>query len=110
MELEELRGRARERLRQLSAQRNDGLDAFQRDALAFFARVPEPPLYRRRDDPTRKQATELLEEGETLLARSWRLGSEVADFTPAVEHHLVALSLMSEGRVEAGTLPRCAFP
>ena len=101
MELEELRERARERLRQLSAQRNDGLDAFQRDALAFFSRVPEPPLYRRRDDPTRKQARELLEEGETLLARSWRLGSEVSDFTPAVEQHLVALSLMAEGRVEA---------
>ena len=101
MELEELRGRARERLRQLSAQRNDGLDAFQRDALAFFARVPEPPLYRRRDDPVRKQASALLEEGETLLARSWRLGSEVSAFTPAVEHHLVALSLMAEGRVEA---------
>lgn len=101
MELEELRQRARDRLRQLSAQRNDGLDAFQRDALAFFARVPEPPLYRRRDDPVRKQAGALLEEGETLLARSWRLGTDVAAFTPAVEHHLLALSLMAEGRVEA---------
>lgn len=101
MELEALRARAKERLRQLSAQRNDGLDDFQRDALAFFSRVPEPPLYRRRDDPVRKQASELLEEGETLLARSWRLGSEVSAFTDAVELHLVALSLMSEGRVEA---------
>lgn len=101
MELEELRQRARDRMRQLSAQRNDGLDAFQRDALAFFARVPEPPLYRRRDDPTRKQAGELLEEGETLLARSWRLGSEVSGFSLALEHHLVALSLMAEGRVES---------
>lgn len=100
MELDEVRTRAKERLRQLSAQRNDGLDAFQRDALAFFARVPEPPLYRRRDDPTRKQAAELLEEGETLLARSWRLGSEVSAFTAAVELHLVALSRMAEGRVE----------
>jgi hypothetical protein len=101
VDLEELRARARERLRQLSAQPNDGLDAFQRDALAFFARGPEPPLYRRRDDPTRAIATEVLEEGQTLLARSWRLGSEVRTFTVALEHHLVALSLMSEGRVEA---------
>ena len=101
MELAELRARAKERLRQLSAQPNDGLDAFQRDALAFFARVPEPPLYRRRDDPVRKQARALLDEGEMLLARSWRLGSEVSAFTPAVELHLVALSLMAEGRVEA---------
>jgi hypothetical protein len=100
VELEELRKRAKERLRQLSAQRNDGLDAFQRDALAFFARVPEPPLYRRRDDPVRKQAAELLDEGETLLARSWRLGSEVVAFSAAVEQHLVALSRTAEGRVE----------
>ena len=101
MELEALRAKAKERLRQLSAQRNDGLDAFQRDALAFFARVPEPPLYRRRDDPVRKQAGELLEEGETLLARSWRLGSDVSAFTAALEQHLVACSLMAEGKVEA---------
>lgn len=100
MELEELRQRARERLKQLSAQRNDGLDAFQRDALAFFAQVPEPPLYRRRDDPVRKLSAALLEEGETLLARSWRLGSEVSAFSAAIEQHLVAISLMSEGRVE----------
>lgn len=100
MELEALRAKAKERLRQLSAQRNDGLDAFQRDALAFFSRAPEPPLYRRRDDPVRKLAAELLEEGETLLARSWRLGSDVVTFTAAIEQHLVALSLMAEGKVE----------
>lgn len=100
MELEELRERAKARLRQLSAQPNDGLDAFQRDALAFFARVPEPPLYRRRDDPTRALATTLLDEGEVLLARSWRIGSQVVEFTLAVEAHLIALSLLSVGKVE----------
>jgi hypothetical protein len=100
VELEDLRERAKARLQQLSAQPNDGLDAFQRDALAFFSRVPEPPLYRRRDDPSRALATTLLEEGEVLLARSWRLGSEVADFSVAVEAHLVALVRLSAGKVE----------
>lgn len=99
--MEDLRARAREVLRTLSGQRSDGVDAFHRDALAFFARVPEPPLYRRRDDPTRPLASALLEEGQTLLARSWRLGVEVAAFTQALEQHLLALSLMAEGRVEA---------
>ncbi len=101
MELEELRARAKARLRLLAAQPNDGLDAFHRDTLAFFSRVPEPPLYRRRDDPSRAQARALLEEAEVLLARSWRLGTEVLTFTAAIEGHFVALSLMAEGRVEA---------
>lgn len=100
MDLEALRSRARDREKQLASLPNDGIDAFQADVLAFFSRVPEPPLYRRRDDPTRNQSTLLVGEGEVLLARSWRLGSQVKDFTLAIEGHLVALSLMSEGRVE----------
>lgn len=85
----------------MSAQPNDGLDAFQRDALAFFARVPEPPLYRRRDDPTRALSAQLLEEAQTLLARAWRLGDEVRSFPPAIEAHALALALLAEGKVEA---------
>lgn len=101
MELEEFRARAKGRLAKLSAQPNDGLDAFQRDALAFFARVPEPPLYRRRDDPTRALAGELLTEAEMLLARAWRLGDEVKQFPQAIEAHSLALALLAEGKVEA---------
>lgn len=99
--MEDLRARAREVLSTLAGQRTDGVDAFHRDALAFFARVPEPPLYRRREDPSRALSAELVVEGQTLLARSWRLGEEVGPFTQAVEKHLLALSLMAEGRVEA---------
>lgn len=101
MELEEFRARAKTRLAKMSAQPNDGLDAFQRDALAFFARVPEPPLYRRRDDPTRALSAALLEEAETLLARAWRLGDAVKTFPPAVEAHGLTLALLAEGKVEA---------
>lgn len=101
MELEDLRARAKGRLAKMSALPNDGLDLFQRDALAFFARVPEPPLYRRRDDPTRALSAALLEEAETLLARAWRLGDEVRDFPPAVEAHALTLALLADGKVEA---------
>ncbi|MFZ5446984.1 MAG: CFI-box-CTERM domain-containing protein [Myxococcota bacterium] len=98
--MEELRARVAAKVKQLAAGPNDGVDAFHRDALAFFSRVPEPPVYRRRDDPTRAQAAEMLGDAETLLARASRLGSEVNDFAAALEAHHRALTLMSEGRVE----------
>lgn len=100
MDLEAIRARAREKLKGLSAQPNDSLDAFQGDVLSFFSRVPEPPLYRRRDDPTRTVAAKLSEEGELLLARAWRLGSPVEAFAIALEAHLLAVVLMAAGRVE----------
>ena len=100
MTLDDLRARAKDRLSKLAAQPNDGLDAFQRDVLAFFSRVPEPPLYRRRDDPSRGLAKGLLEEAETLLARSWRLGDAAHAFPPAIEAHALALALLADGKVE----------
>ena len=100
MDLEGIRARARERLAKLAAQPNDSLDAFQGDVLSFFSRVPEPPLYRRRDDPTRAVAAKLAEEGEVLLARAWRIGSPVEPFADALEAHLIAVTLMAAGRVE----------
>ena len=43
VEIEGIRARARDKLRQLAAQPNDSIDAFQGDVLSFFSRVPEPP-------------------------------------------------------------------
>lgn len=103
--MDDLRARAKDRLTKLEAQPHDGLDAFHRDALAFFSRVPEPPVYRRRDDPTRALATLLLTEAETLLARAWRLGEPVKPFVPALELHGQTLGLLSEGKVEAAEAP-----
>ena len=100
MALDELKARARERLQALEASPHDGVETFQRDALAFFARVPEPPLYRRRDDPARRQAEALLPEAEALLARSWRLGAAVQAFSVAIEAHAAALDAVAAGRVE----------
>lgn len=89
------------RARALAVASGDGVDAFVKDALAFFAQVPEPPLYRRRDDPARARAAELLPQVERLLARGWALGAPVAAFTAALEGHAEALGLLAEGRVEA---------
>lgn len=100
MELDELKARARERMKALNATPNDGLDAFQRDALSFFSRIPEPPLYRRRDDPSRAAATAMLVELETLLARAWRLGSIVDLYAEALEAHALSLLQLASGRVE----------
>lgn len=79
------------------------LEAFRADALAFFARVPEPPVYRRRDDPVRRQCRELLPEAEALLGRGYALEGEagLSPWRDAVEAHLDALCLVADGRVEA---------
>ncbi|MEW6434141.1 MAG: CFI-box-CTERM domain-containing protein [Myxococcota bacterium] len=101
MELEAVKQRAKAREERLKSQPTEAAETFRADVMAFFARVPEPPLYRRRDDPARKAAAGLLEEGEALLARGWRLGADVAAHTAALEQHLAALCLVDEGRVEA---------
>ncbi|MCC6333391.1 MAG: hypothetical protein IT380_05320 [Myxococcales bacterium] len=101
MELEQVKQRARARQERLSSQPTEAAEVFRADAMSFFARVPEPPLYRRREDPARKTASGLLEEAELLLARGWRLGEEVRLHVDALEQHLSALCLTAEGRVEA---------
>lgn len=101
VELEAVKRRAKARQERLASQPSEAAETFRADVMAFFARVPEPPLYRRRDDPVRQQAAGLVGEGEALLARAWRLGGEVAAHTQALEQHLAALCLVDEGRVEA---------
>jgi hypothetical protein len=101
VELEAVKQRAKARQERLSSQPSEAAETFRADLMTFFARVPEPPLYRRRDDPVRQQAAGLLEEGEVLLARAWRLGRDVEAYTRALEQHLAALCLVDEGRVEA---------
>ena len=87
----------------LGAPREDAADALRTDALRFFARVPEPPVYRRRDDPVRLAAAELVTEAEGLLARAYQLDrvEHLRPWQAAVEAHLGALCLVVDGRVEA---------
>lgn len=81
----------------------DASEPFRSDAMTFFTRIPEPPVYRRRDDPAKKQAAELLPEGEALLRRAYQLENDpaVRPWLEALEAHVEALCLISEGRVEA---------
>ncbi len=77
------------------------------DSMNFFSRVPEPPVYRRRDDPALSQAQALLSDGEKLLARAYALGSmpELRPWALAVERHVAALALVAEGKIEAAEVP-----
>ena len=71
----------------------------------FFRRLPEVPVYRRRDDPVRKVAAARAEEGKALLAQGEALGSAAATLAIALQAHLKVLALLIEGRVEAAEGP-----
>lgn len=68
-------------------------DALERDCAAWWASLPEPPLYRRVDDPAVAQARVKLEEGRELLARAWALGEagRVPRLAEIVGAHVEAL-------------------
>jgi hypothetical protein len=97
MEFEELMQRARAAP---PAGPVDG-DGLKRELLAFFARIPEPPVYRRRDDPSLARARELLEEAERLLARALVAWPQPEAWRVALERHLAALCLLVQQRFEA---------
>src|SRR5438477_6557773 len=73
------------------------MDRLRADCLRFFEKVPEPPVYLRRDDPARGQARELLADGQELLARALSIGREpsaaalCAPLRDALRAHLAAL-------------------
>jgi hypothetical protein len=82
------------------------LERYRADCTEWVARVPEPPLYRRAQDPSRARAAALLPDGEGLLARGWALlqagVASAADttLTQALEAHLESLCLVTEGQLE----------
>jgi hypothetical protein len=98
MQVDDVIARARARSQTLSAP-DDG-DTLRRDALGFFASIPEPPVYRRRDDPAQARATELLDDGEKLLARALRQNVE-GPLLDALATHALALALIVENQIEA---------
>ncbi len=72
----------------------------------YFAELPEPPVYRRRDDPARPKALALATEGERLLASAYAVVAPGLAFDVlALEAHLEALVAVAEGRTEAAELP-----
>lgn len=82
------------------------LERYRADCAEWVARVPEPPLYRRAQDPSRARAAALLPDGEGLLARGWALMkagvATAADttLTQSLEAHLESLCLVTEGQLE----------
>lgn len=81
------------------------VDAFRAETTEWLARIPEPPLYPRADDPARAGAAALLEEGIGLLGRGWALqeSGRLADpdlpLVRAVQAHAEALAATTEGRI-----------
>ncbi len=82
------------------------LERYRADCAEWVARVPEPPLYRRAQDPSRARAAALLPDGEGLLARGWALlqagvaSAGDTTLTQALEAHLESLCLVTEGQLE----------
>lgn len=105
---EELFQAARERAAQMDVGRGDAaVERVRAAASALFARIPEPPVYRRAEDPSRKAAQALLPEVERVLAEALAAGRDPAA-APALDKLVSALLAHGEalchtagGRLEA---------
>ncbi|MDC0709499.1 hypothetical protein POL68_13600 [Stigmatella sp. ncwal1] len=64
------------------------LEHLRANASALFARIPEPPLYRRAEDPARKAAEALLPDVERVLAEAMAVAREPE--SPASAHGILA--------------------
>jgi hypothetical protein len=101
VQLEELKARATQKAQSLPGLDVNGTDRLRSDLSAFFGKIPEPPVYRRHEDPARQQATVLLTEGEELLARAVRADGALPLWHKALELHLKAQCFVADGRIEA---------
>ncbi|HVE84545.1 MAG TPA: CFI-box-CTERM domain-containing protein [Myxococcales bacterium] len=107
LRMEEVEAAAEARSRELGRPGpvDAALDRLRADCLRFFERVPEPPVYPRRDDPSRALAKELLAEGQELLARAISVGRDpagtpvTAPLQEALRLHLQALVHSANGRL-----------
>ncbi|MBU8897678.1 hypothetical protein DRW03_03575 [Corallococcus sp. H22C18031201] len=86
------------------------LERVRASASALFARIPEPPVYRRAEDPSRKAAQALLPDVERVLAEALAVAREPA-VSPLVDRliealraHGEALVHTADGRLEAAEL------
>jgi hypothetical protein len=116
---EELFQAAQARAAQIDVRRQGMAAALERlrtDASALFARIPEPPLYRRAEDPARKAAEALLPEVEKVLATAFAVTADpeasaaAHGIRAAVQAHAEALCHTVGGRLnEAETAWRKAL-
>lgn len=82
-----------------------GLEPLRLACQQYFGQLPEPPLYRRVNDPLRLAAPALIDEGQALLARLYAAGRDRPDaagaaLASALEGHLAALVHTRDGRLE----------
>jgi hypothetical protein len=99
---------AQSRAAQLDVRRGGvpaALERLRTNASALFARIPEPPLYRRAEDPARKAAEALLPEAEKVLAEAiavtWlpEVPPAAHGILAAVRAHAEALCHSVDGRL-----------
>ena len=108
MQPEELFEAARVRARSLDVPRppqDAELERLRMECAGWFDRVPEPPVYRRLDDPARKKAEVLIPEGQELLSRTLAMvrhesaQAAAGPLVEALEAHLSTLCHTAEGRL-----------
>ena len=81
------------------------LDALRGHVHALFRRVPEPPVYRRADDPSRRNAEAMLAEASPLLTEAFSLLEEprvtqgARDVLELLHPLVEALAHTSDGRL-----------
>jgi hypothetical protein len=81
---------------------DEALDRLRSELNHWFQQLPEPPLYRRRDDPSVAQAKARVDEGIKLKQQLDRLEDpRRAPLSSALEAHLSALELIAGGKLEA---------
>ncbi len=98
MRPEELFQAAQERAAHIQVQQGGEAAALERlraEVNALFVKLPEPPLYRRAEDPARKVAEALLPDVERVLAQGLAL-AHASGKTPALEGLLSALYAHAE--------------
>jgi hypothetical protein len=88
---EDLFQAAQARAAQMGVRREEmpvALERLRANASSLFARIPEPPVYRRAEDPARRAAEALLPDAEQVLAEA--LAVAQAPEAPAAAHGLLA--------------------
>ena len=106
---DELVLRARAEAEQLQATISPaGLEALRAEAAQLFEGLPEPPAYRKANDPARQRAKDLAPRAAELLSRLYAArraspgDARLPALVRAVEAHLRALAAISAGEVTEG--------
>jgi hypothetical protein len=98
MAVDESLKRAKEAAAKLPFVPGDVSELLRADAVTYCSKLPEPPVYRRRDDPARIAAHTMIAEGESLLSRAYQSNERL--WVAALEAWLTTLHHIAEGKVE----------